>query len=149
MNAILIDPKERSIREVYFDGNEESIPQILGCDKVEFEQWSSVGFSGDGSPVARRIYSDTNSVGNSALHGFYIPHSAGIINHGRCLMILFDTSTRTFIGYTDDLDRMKREISIMYPDWGHTPLQQRTGSNCLQHMTGGSWANRDPQLGDM
>lgn len=106
------------MEEIDFDGDEKSIPRLLGCERVEFEQWPISGSLTFGGVYATRIYSDTNAVGNSAVRGFYIPHTAGIINHGRCLQVTFDTNRGTFTSCTADINALKGTYRIYVPGKG-------------------------------
>jgi hypothetical protein len=118
MRAILIDPESRLIEVFDFDGNDRSIPQVLGCERVAYEQWPISGSLTIGGSLVTRIYSDEKAVGNSAMHGFYVPHTAGIINHGRCLQLTFDTRRGAFSSCDADIDTLKRTYRIYVPGKG-------------------------------
>ena len=112
MRALLIDPEARTINEIDFDGDEESIPMLLGCEEVAFEQWPR------SSGKHLRIYSDINAVGNSDLYGFWIPETGGTINHGLCLQIDYDTNLRRLVDCSDKPRDVKGQYRIYVPGQG-------------------------------
>ena len=112
MRALLIDPEARTISEIDFDGEEESIPRLLGCQEVVFEQWPRSW------QRHLRIYSDINAVGNSELHGFWIPETGGTINHGLCLQINYDSGSRRLMDCAESLGDVKRQYRIYMPGRG-------------------------------
>ena len=109
MNAFLIDPEARLIEEIDFDGDEKSIPRLLECEEIDFEQWPR------GWSLALRIYSDIEAVRNFGLHGFSVPNTSGIINHGRCLQISYDTRAGMPVDSDADLDSLKQHYRIYEP----------------------------------
>ena len=118
MKAFLIDAESRSIEEIDFDGNERTIFELLGSNDVQYEQWPITGSRTIGSPLVTRIYCDTKAVGNSSMHGFHIPNTCGIVNHGLCLQVAYLTGSNRFTGCRIDLETMKRTYRIYDPGSG-------------------------------
>lgn len=74
--ASIVDPEAMSIEPIVFDGIEESIPAILGYERIEKELFSS-----------SRVYFSAENAENERLYGFVIEHTGGIVNRGRCLVV--------------------------------------------------------------
>jgi hypothetical protein len=107
MKAFLIDPEARTVKEIDFDGDERSIPRLLGCRGIEFEQWPIGGSHTIGGSLVTRVYSDAKAIENSELHGFQVPETCGIIHHGLCLQVTYQTRSRVFVNCDVDVVKLK------------------------------------------
>jgi hypothetical protein len=124
MKAFLIDPEVRTIKETDFDGDVGSIPHLLGCKDIRFEQWPIGGSHTIGTTRATRVYSDAKAVGNSAMHGFQVPNTCGIISHGRCLQVTYNTWANAFVDCDENTETLKRKYRIYEPEKGIDGKQQ-------------------------
>ena len=85
MKALLLDPERESYDYLEFDGNEESIADLLGQEEFQWDTY----IPELGKRI--RIYRKANSVENARLPGYVIEHTGGVVNHGKCLVVGVDS----------------------------------------------------------
>ena len=104
MKAYVVDPGERVVNQVDFDGKEESIAGLIGSDSVAYEQFTGIQrvyhdfVSRD---RVNRVYFAADADGNSDLPGFVIENTGGRVNHGNCLVVGFDVRSHEFAAAID------------------------------------------------
>ena len=81
MKALLLDPEWQRFGYLDFDGSEESIASILGCDEPQSETYLTT------ISDRIRVYSNPDSDDRSKLPGYIIEHTGGAVNHGRSLVV--------------------------------------------------------------
>ena len=107
MKAYVVDPGERVVTQVDFDGNEKSIASFIGSDSIAYEQFTGIQrvyhdfVSRD---RVNRVYFAADADGNSELPGFVIEDTGGRVNHGTCLVVGFDSRAGSFADAIDVRD---------------------------------------------
>jgi hypothetical protein len=104
MIAYLVDPKEKLVTEVDFDGGEDAVARLIGSESIAYEQFTGIQRIYHDFVIqnrVNRVYFDVEADGNSNLPGFVIENTGGRVNHGTCLVVGFDTQAHTF---TDAID---------------------------------------------
>ena len=81
MKALLLDPEWQRFGHLEFDGREESIAAILGCETLRSETYLTDVCS------RIRVYSSPESESNAGLPGYILEHTGGTVNHGRSLVV--------------------------------------------------------------
>ena len=97
--AYLVEPESRKITEVWFDGSETAIAQLIGSRHVSYEQFTGLEYDSTRYIMHRhvnRVYFAVDADQNSDIPGFVIQHTGGRVNHGRCLIVGYDTDSRQF-----------------------------------------------------
>jgi hypothetical protein len=107
MKAYMIDPGERVVMSVEYDGNEKSIAGLIGSEVIAYEQFTGIQRVYHDFTVrdrVNRVYFAADADGNSDLPGFVIEDTGGRINHGICLVVGFDTRNGHFADAIDVRD---------------------------------------------
>ena len=107
MKAYLVDPEKRTVTEANFDGNENTIARLIGCDDIAYEQFTGIErIYHDFSIRDRvdRVYFAADADENPELPGFVIEETGGRVNHGKCLVVGVDTRAGHFVDAIDVRD---------------------------------------------